>query len=342
MNIGHTYNKILVICDRDSEYGMRLADYFRKSECGYEVLVYTEAEAFINDMACRTVSLLLIEEAFMNEMSDHVIKGGMEVNIEAVRRYILVDDRDSVSEESTIYKYQSAAAIVGLIGQDIEAKHRIVNDALKQNSMKLIGVYSPVNHTLKTTFALTLGQIMAEGGEILYINLEGYNGLYGLLDIRSEYNMQELLYEYSINPSGLKNMLQRYTVKADGLNVLIPVRAPYELQETDPLLWISFLSALTSMGKYDAVILDLSDCIRGIPELLNICSCVYMPVRNDGFSLAKLKDFDEVMLRYPDREAISNKLIRLKFPYFEDIDGTLGKLKTSRLGKYIRSEICCR
>ena len=67
-----------------------------------------------------------------------------------------------------------------------------------------------------------------------------------------------------------------------------------------------------------------------------------MPVRNDGFSLAKLKDFDEVLLRYPDREAISSKLIRLRFPYFEDIDGTLGKLKTSRLGKYIRSEICCR
>jgi hypothetical protein len=87
------------------------------------------------------------------------------------------------------------------------------------------------------------------------------------------------------------------------------------------------------------VILDLSDSVRGIPELLNLCTCVYMPVRNDGFSLAKLKDFDEVLSRYPGHGEIAGKLIRLKFPYFDDIDGSLNKLKTGRLGRYIRKEI---
>jgi hypothetical protein len=55
--------------------------------------------------------------------------------------------------------------------------------------------------------------------------------------------------------------------------------------------------------------------------------------------LAKLKDFDEVLSRYPDSGIIADKLIRLKFPYFEDIDGSLNKLKTGRLGRYIRNEM---
>ena len=339
MSISNTYNKILVICDCDREYSRRLADYLRRSECGYEVLVYTDVETFISDMEGRSVSLLLIEESFMDALSSHIIESGREINIEASRRYILLEDREGMDRTNTIYKYQSAAAIVGKIGEDIEAKHRIVNDAQRQTGVKLTGVYSPVNHTLKTTFAMTLGQIMAESGQVLYINLEGYNGLYELLDIRSDRNMQDLLYEYSIDPSGLENLLPGYIVRVDGLNVLIPVRSPYELQETDPGLWLSFISSLMSLGKYDAVILDLSDSVRGIPELLNVCTSVYMPVRNDAFSLAKLMDFDDVLLRYPDHEMICSKLIRLKFPYFDDIDGSLNRLKTGRLGRYIRSEI---
>ena len=339
MSIVNTYNRLLVICDSDREYSRRLADYLRRSKCGYEVIVYTDTEAFINDMEGRTVSLMLIEESFLDEIRGQMLDGDREIHIDADRRFILSDVRERAAEKDVIYKYQSAAAIVGMIGEDIEAKHRIVNDAGRQAGMKLIGVYSPVNHTLKTTFSITLGQIMAENGQVLYINMEGYNGLYELLDIRSEYSMQDLLYEFSVNPSAVEHMLSRYLVKCDGLDVLIPVRSPYELQETDPGLWISFLSTLTALGRYDAVILDLSDSVRGIPELLNICTCVYMPVRNDTFSLAKLKDFDEVLSRYPDSGIIADKLIRLKFPYFEDIDGSLNKLKTGRLGRYIRNEM---
>ena len=342
MSINNVYNRILVICDSDGEYSRRLADYLRRNDCGMEVLVYTDPEAFITDMEGRSISLLLISEGFLEKVDSYARDCGTEINIDAGRRYILLEERDTVAGEDCIYKYQSAAVIIGLIGDDIEAKHRIVRDAGRQAGMKLIGVYSPVSHTLKTTFAMTLGQIMAEEGEVLYINLEGYNGLTELLDIRSEYSMQDLIYEYSVNPLALENLLPGYTVKADGLNVLIPVRSPYELQETDPSLWISFISSLTSLRRYDSVILDLSDSVRGIPELLNVCTRVYMPVRNDGFSLAKLKDFDEVLLRYPGHEVISSKLIRLKFPYFEDIDGTLNRLKTGKLGRYIRSEICSR
>lgn len=337
----YTQNRILVICDKDRDYAKRLADYLRKTECGYEIVLYTEPQNFVTEMNGRRASLLLIQESFMEEVDRILTEEGLELSTDADRKYILTEDRTAVSNDgNVIYKYQSAAVIVGILGEDIEAKHRIVNDARRHEGISLTGIYSPVNHTLKTTFAIALGQILSESREVLYINLEGYNGLWDLLDLKAEYNIQDLLYEYSLDPDVLSNRIVQYTVRVDGLNVLIPVRSPYELQETDPSLWLSFISSLTSLGKYEEIILDISDSVRGVMQLLNVCSKIYMPLRKDSFSMAKLKDFDDTLARYPDCETILSKLNKLKFPYFDDIDGTLNKLKSSRLGKYIRSEIC--
>ncbi len=333
------HNRSLIICDMDKEYSIRLADYFTRSECGYEVLVYTEPVIFAEDFINRQIDILLIREDFFTEVQKYLEEYYGDIQIEVARKYILTDDRNCESEGG-IYKYQSGGAIVAAIGEDIEARHRIVNEAVHYNGMKLLGVYSPVNHTLKTTFAITLGQILSERGRVLYVNLEGYNGLSQMLDIRSEYNLQDLLYEYSLKPGSLNDVLMKYIVKAEELEVLIPVRSPYELQEIDTDLWISFLSDLLMLGKYEVIILDISDSVRGVPELLNICTGIYMPLRKDAFSMAKLKDFDEVLMRYPGSEGIRDKLVRLKFPFFEDIDGTFNKLKTSRLGRYIRNELC--
>ena len=337
----YTQNRILVICDKDRDYAKRLADYLRKIECGYEIVIYTEPQAFVSGMNGRKAGLMLIQEGFMDEVDRLLTEEGKELSTDVDRKYILTEDRNAVSNDgNTIYKYQSAAVIVGILGEDIEVKHRIVNDARRHEGICLTGIYSPVNHTLKTTFAIALGQILSEDREVLYINFEGYNGLSCLLDLKSEYNMQDLLYEYSLDPGVLANKIMQYTEKADGLNMLIPVRSPYELQEIEPSLWLSFISSLTSLGKYEVIILDISDTVRGVMQLLNVCSNIYMPLRKDSFSLAKLKDFDDTLARYPDCEMILNKLNKLKFPYFDDIDGTLNKLKSSRLGKYIRSEIC--
>lgn len=332
-------NRKLVICDRDNAYCTALSEYIRRTDCGYEVVLYTEPERFCRECSGKDISLLLIQEEFQTDADNILSSSDLVAGIKAERQFVLTENREAASGTDSIYKYQSAAHIVGIIGEDIEAAHRIVNEAKRCPGMKLIGVYSPVGHTLKTTFAMTMGQILAENQQVLYINLEGYNGLTDVLDIRSEYTLTDLIYNYSIYPDELGGMLAQYTVRFNELSVLLPARSPFELQEIEPSMWLSLISTLSGMGRFDAVILDISDAVRGIIDLLNVCTEVYMPVRKDRMAVAKLKDFDIFLSRFPNTESLTGKLKRLKFPYFDDIDTVQLNYKNSRLGRYIRQEI---
>lgn len=334
----------LVICDRDKDYCAALAEYMRRSDCGYEVITYSDPMLFCTECAGEEISLLLIQEEFLENAGKILAESATDdtmagSGIAAGRRFVLTESREAALESGNVYKYQSAACIVGIIGEDIEAAHRIVNDMERCEDLQLIGVYSPLNHTLKTTFSMTLGQIMAEEGSVLYINMEGYNGLTEIFDIKSEYALTDLFYEYSLHPEDLSGMLARYTVRSGELNLLLPARSPFELQETEPAMWMSLIGALAETGRFGTIILDISDSVRGVFDLLNVCTKVYMPVRKDGISMAKLKDFEFVLSRYPGAEGIKSKLKRLKFPYFDDVDPNMGSLKNSRLGRYIRQEL---
>lgn len=332
----------LVICDRDKDYCAALLDYMRRSDCGYEVVTYTDPQVFHSECPGKTVSLLLIQEEFLAE-AESLSEEGCAVRADghtmADRQFVLTEDKEKAGCPDHIYKYQSAARIVAAVGEDLEAAHRIVNDMERCAGMELIGVYSPLSHTLKTTFALTLSQILSERMPVLYINMEGYNGLTGILDIRSEYGLTDIIYDYSLHPEGLAGMLAQYTVRVNELDVLLPARSPSEVMEVEPTMWLSLIGSLADSGKFGAMVLDISDVVRGAFDLMNVCTSVYMPVRKDVMAIAKLRDFEYVLSGYPGAEGIRNKMRRLKFPYFDDVDANMSSMKNSRLGRYIRQEI---
>lgn len=328
-------SKSLVICDRDRDYCAALAEYIRLSDCGYEVMTYTDPSVFSTALSGKEISILLIQEDFYADAFERGAPGYAAI---AERQFILSENRE-VTDPGYIYKYQSAACIVNALGEDIRAAHRIVKDIERNTGMRLIGVYSPLSHTLKTTFSLTLGQILGEYGPVLYINMEGYNGLTQLFDLRSEYSLADLVYEYSLHPEELPSILSRFTAKINELNILLPARSPFEIQETEPSMWLSLIGTLAETGRFGTVILDISDAVRGAFDILNVCTDIYMPVRKDAVAMAKLKDFDHVLSRYPDAENIRSRLKKLRFPYFEDMGANIGGLKNSMLGRYVRQEI---
>ncbi|MCR4807209.1 MAG: hypothetical protein K5857_05995 [Lachnospiraceae bacterium] len=329
------------MCDPDRDYALALCEYIRRNECGLEVVMYTDPYVFFEEMREGKTSLLLIEEGFLAEL-DRLFDGEGSLNNENMGRcFVLTGDEETArAGENRIYKYRSARNIISIIGDDLEHKHRIADETLNKQGVRLIGVYSPVNHTLKTTLAMTLGQILAEKEKVLYINLEGYSGLFEMLDIRTEVSLLDLMYEYSLNREDLANILCKYTLRMDELDVLIPARSPFELQEVEPGLWLSLLSDLTGGSRYSAIILDISDAVRGTLDIMNVCTGIYTPLRKDAFSMAKFKDFTDMLTRCPGGENLALRINKLRFPYFEDIDGTLSDLKHSRLARYIRDEIC--
>ena len=82
-----------------------------------------------------------------------------------------------------IYKYQPADSILREIIQFFGGKEQ------KQEDVELIGVYSPVYEPLRSAFALSLTQVMAESGRTLYCNLEAFSGLEEVLAAQDRENL---------------------------------------------------------------------------------------------------------------------------------------------------------
>ncbi|MCR5508907.1 MAG: hypothetical protein K6F34_09490 [Lachnospiraceae bacterium] len=320
----------MVICDRDSEYGSRLADRIRRSECGYEVILFTDPEKFEEYRSDDPFRIMLRDEGFFAE--GPVREGSCKC-------FILTTDRDKAMTEGYIFKYQPVSEIFMSMGEGLSVSPDITRISGNDEGSRIIGIYSPVSHALKTTYAMALTRMLSDDVKALYVNMEGYNGLLKLLNADPGFSLQDLVYEYSLRPGELDLILQRYVYDADGMQMLLPARCPYELNEVDPSVWPELIRGLAMSGRFGFIILDLSDEVRGMMELMNMCSVIYMPVRRDAVSVAKLKDFDEALIRYPGGEGIRSRIIRLKFPYFEDMERAVFGRGSGMLNKYIRNEI---
>ena len=81
-----------------------------------------------------------------------------------------------VEEFPNIYKYQSADGIL----REVMACYQIEDNrefTPVGKPSSLIGVYSPVNRCLKTSFCLSMGQILSKERKVLYLNLEDCSSL---------------------------------------------------------------------------------------------------------------------------------------------------------------------
>ncbi|HOO29224.1 MAG TPA: hypothetical protein PLU43_12230, partial [Lachnospiraceae bacterium] len=198
-----------------------------------------------------------------------------------------------------------------------------------------IGIYSPVTNVLKTSFAMTLGQILAEEEEVLFISLECCSGLTGLLSLNKERDLSDLLYERSVGEARFS--LGRFTQRAEGLSIISPVDGVTELQSVKKEEWVKLMRFLLREGSYSKLILDIGNSVNGIIEILQLCGMIYMPYRQDRISMAKLSAFETCIDRYEAAQDLKKKIKKLKMPYFENLEESLVELKYGAFGSFVRT-----
>ena len=134
-------NRRLIICDRDREYAGRLAGYMRRSECGYEVMVFTDPEMFVNEYDGTNVYRLLIQEEFLTE-AERINPEVMIGVTESGKCLVLTEEEDNAASGMCVYKYQSAANILGAAGEELKTTHSISMASREEGGCRIIGVYS--------------------------------------------------------------------------------------------------------------------------------------------------------------------------------------------------------
>ena len=259
---------------------------------------------------------------------------------EAGRRIILSEGRDGPPGEQWIDKYQSVEAVVRKV-LELASDAGLLPPAARaggREGMKLIGVYSPVGRCLQTTFSFTLGQLLARKHRVLYLNFECFSGFGKMLRKEFQADLSDLIYFLHNRDGRFPYRLESMTQKLNGLDYIPPAFSCLDLQRVEKEGWLALLDELGQSGLYEYVILDLSEVINGLFDILRLCSRVYTIVRDDGFAAAKQEQY-EALLTCLDHEDILENTKKCRLPLFRQLPQGLEGLTRGELADLVRGLI---
>lgn len=325
--------KILAICDPEEGYAQRLAEYLENRQ-GFPFAVrrFFCAEDLL-DYAKQTEELeliLLSESAYREELSE---LNGVHVMI------LNESGAKTCPELCNVDKYQSAGGIVREV-MCYCADHMAdaAPEPLSAAQMRFIGLYSPVHRCRQTSLALTMGQILARKHRVLYINLEGYSGFSRLFSVSGEAELTELVYYARHLENRLLYRIESMVRRIGELEYVPPVLSCCDLCEVSGEEWKELLRRVGEKCQYDYVILDLSDQVRGLFEILRMCGIIYTIVEDDAKAQAKQAEYEQDLRRcgYPDVEEKTRKCV---LPRMEKLPEETELLPYTRLGDYAQTQL---
>ncbi|MEG2305459.1 MAG: hypothetical protein RSC17_08570 [Lachnospiraceae bacterium] len=278
--------KNFVICDSEQSYAHHLMEMLSiKKEFTLQVRTCTTLESVLELEKNQIIDILLIEESYPKDQRH---------KINSIYTFVLTrgGNSDIAEDETGIYKYQSSDAIYIQILQACQNKKGELLQMLAKERRKVIGVYSPIHRIGKTTFALILGKELAKRGSVLYLNLEEYAGEGGHFPKEAKKTMEDLLYYAKQEEENLGFRMSGMVEQIEELDYIPPIKTAVDLKAVSSEEWRELLQQILEKSIYETIILDLSESVQGLLEILGICNVIYMPIRKDRFSQAKVRSYE--------------------------------------------------
>jgi len=308
--------------------------FYEKKGASFEIQAFTGVKSFISFAKEQDIDLLLISTQAMCD----------EVKELSIGRIMILSEgelMEELSEYPAIYKYQASDSLIAEVMNHYAAEIAPCPQALLKKKVELLGIYSPIKRVLKTSFALTLGQILAKEKAVLYINLEDYAGFESLMGKEFQSNISDLMYFVKLESNNLVYKLSSMVHSLNNLDYIPPVFSPQDIRSVTLKEWLMLLEQIQMYSTYDTVIIDFGDQVDELYEFMNKCDRIYLPVRGDSVSTAKLEQYESV-LRTGEYEGILDKTKKLKLPFHNNF-GTrecyVEQLIWGELGDFVRKLI---
>ena len=325
---------IFAVCDTEMEYARNFMEYLnQKGSLPFEVHAFSSPELFLQFASGTEVEILLISAKAMRE----------EIRRLDIHQIIILSEgvhSPSLDQYPTVYKYQSSDNVI----REVMACYGAENGCnpapglLPKKEMRVIGIYSPVGRTQKTSFALTLGQILAKERAVLYLNMESYSGFEQLLECSVEHGLSDILYYARRQNQGIVYKITGMVQSLQNLDYLPPAASPMDIQTAKYEEWMWIFHEIEKNSNYEVLILDLGEGVSDLFQILDYCTEVYVPIRNDPVSSAKVDQFEH-LLQLWDCRSVLGKLRKIHIPFH--MASRMGKayfeeLVWSEFGDYVR------
>lgn len=340
-------HKIMAICDTEEGYAFRMAEYLlEKVKLPYTLHLFTAVEELEKFAGREEIEILLIAESAWRLIKEEYIRTQVAQMFilreggEAEQTLIPQESSGAAREDMRcISKYQSPELVV-------REMLNVIADGggwkgcpeVTDTAVKMIGIYSPVKRCLQTSFALSLGQLLAKEHKTMYLNFEMYSGLGELLRREYQSDMLDVMYYFQSAREKLALRLPTIIQNAGGLDYIPPMQYSLGIREVPGEQWLALCRDIAAIGEYEYIILDLDDGIDGLFELLKNCQKIYTITREDAFAQAKLRQYER-MLQQGELGEISEKTVKCRFPIFQELPDSLDMMTHGELAGYVKSII---
>ncbi|MDR2547270.1 MAG: hypothetical protein LBC96_07155 [Lachnospiraceae bacterium] len=346
--------KILAICDNEADYAYRLMEMLKSRNDFhfdhfdyFDLHVFTDSDKLLSFARRKGSKAMGNTTHLSNHGIDAVLINGVlyddEVRGLAIPHvFILCGEQTNVSlaaNERFIHKYQSVDGIAAdILSFYLEAEIELPRRVTKGDNVKIVGVFSPVKRCLQTTFSLTMGQILAKKYRTLYLNFECFSGLGRLMGGEQNADITDMVYLFECVKEKFINKLPTITAQVNGLYYVSPSAIYPDLINIPGEQWTLLLNELRSHGDYQYIVLDLSEYVNGLMQILRECDRIYTITKGDYHALMKLEQYEQ-MLSDPRYENVAAVTRKLSLPLFKNVPMKCEEMTYGELAAYIREEL---
>lgn len=334
---------ILMLCDKEEDYALGLMKYLcSKGDMPFEVHTFTNIRHAGNFLDKTTPNCLIMTPDFLGSDRYECALKDKELS-----KFLLMQEKEEVENKAEeregfkkIYKYQSAESIWKEVLSS--CLHEEVADYFpkrtKNAPMKIIGIYTPIHKCLQTTFAVTLGQILARNQDVLYLNFEFYSGFSRLLNQEFQSDLSDLVYFFSCVREKFSVKLSSITEQLGDMDYIPPATSYLALKKIPKSLWIELFREIEKFSNYEFLILDLTEALDGVFDILRQCDYVYTICKEDPASEVKIKQYEEVIMQL-EYEDVRAKTRKIHFPVFKKLPIDPREFELGDLAEYIKENI---
>lgn len=329
--------EIIAVYDIEPEFASRFVSYLKsKYEERYDMYAFTELTALLEFVEKHRADMLIISQKSIECVDNPIVPDNLNV-----KRVVILSENccDSYMDYKAVEKYRPAD-IVFREAVECAYEKKVETGEVKEtvSDKEIIGVYSPVNRCMKTTFSLTLSNLTGENRRVLYINFEEYSGLKKLLNVDYVGDLSDLVYYFLQDEESIKSRIYGIRREYKKFDFIPPMMFSNDIRNMDMEMWVSFINAVSGLEMYDTIVLDISDMMQDVTEILRICDCVYMPMLKDDISQAKISEFEERMYNRHEDSVLAKirKFIINPEEYITDYADGMGRLINGRFKEFVR------
>lgn len=317
----------LAICDPEQEYAYRLMDALSsREEFPFEIFTFTSGRKLKECLCGRPAEFLVIPQTAFEEDMMCCQTSGILLLWDAQEEGR--PDLPGISKYSGVTKIMKKIMETALEGGNVG----FLPFAKTEHSIRFLGIYTPLGRCLQTTFAFAAGQLLARNHKVLYLNFECWSGLPKMLNRTFETDFSDLLYHLQEPGGAFLSRLYQAAEQVNGMDMIPPAISGFDIFQMDGAEWLSLLEVL-QQSRYEYVILDLSDGVKGLFDILRRCSRVYTILREDSFAQAKLQQYRE-LLEKTDYRDILDLTREVQMPVFKRLPRDLSHLNGSELAEF--------